>query len=89
MTWKKKDNSQPNQPAMVEGVGGEVGGGGRWECSEAPERLAVKAGEREKEGEFMVWWGWEKTSYWRLVEDRNAGIIVVVADGEKRRERGG
>jgi hypothetical protein len=36
---------------MVEGVGGEDGGGGKWECSEAPERLAVMAGEKEKEDE--------------------------------------
>lgn len=49
MTWKKTVNSQPSQPAMVEGVGGEVGGGARWECSGAPEKRAVKEGEREKE----------------------------------------
>lgn len=52
ITWKKKVNIQPNHPAMVEGVGGDVGGGGRGkrEWDEAgPERLAVIAGGIKRE----------------------------------------
>lgn len=48
ITWKKTVNSQPSQPDMVEGVGAAVGGGGRWEFTEATEKLAVREGEREK-----------------------------------------
>lgn len=46
MTWKKKENTHPNHPAMVEGVGGGNGGGGirEFEKVEAREKLAAMAG---------------------------------------------
>jgi hypothetical protein len=46
MTWKKKENSHPIHPTMVEGVGGDDGGGGRKELekADATEKLAAMAG---------------------------------------------